>query len=182
MKRRLLSLLLIAASSCAINTAKAQIQKVGFFDLDLMVQATPGYPAVDSLVRVFEENSLTAEYDFTLKEFNRLDSTYKADSAAKKLPVILSKLKEQRTQIGLTLVYWQQYSQSKSQDKRQELSAPLYKIVLTAYKKVLAVNNYALVLKPSAIEFLGSTKVDNVFEKVAKELKIPLPGSLKVQR
>jgi hypothetical protein len=45
--------------------------------------------------------------------------------------------------------------------------------------KVLAANNYLVVLKPGAYE-LGS-KVENVFEKVAKELKITLPDELRSQ-
>ncbi|HEX8356769.1 MAG TPA: hypothetical protein VF610_05135, partial [Segetibacter sp.] len=46
-------------------------------------------------------------------------------------------------------------------------------------QKVLRENNYLVVLKPEAIEFFGSNRVDNIFEKVAKELKITLPQELR---
>ena len=55
----------------------------------------------------------------------------------------------------------------------------MYEKVLGAYSKVLQSNNYLVVLKPGAYE-MGS-KVENVFEKVAKELKINLPDQLKSQ-
>ena len=55
----------------------------------------------------------------------------------------------------------------------------MYEKVLGAYSKVLQTNNYLVVLKPGAYE-MGS-KVENVFEKVAKELKITLPEQLRSQ-
>ena len=55
----------------------------------------------------------------------------------------------------------------------------MYEKVLGGYSKVLQANNYLVVLKPGAYE-MGS-KVENVFEKVAKELNIPLPDQLKSQ-
>ena len=55
----------------------------------------------------------------------------------------------------------------------------MYEKVLGAYSKVLQSNNYMVILKPGSYE-MGS-KVENVFEKVAKELKINLPDQLKSQ-
>ncbi|HVF98039.1 MAG TPA: hypothetical protein VM871_11985, partial [Flavisolibacter sp.] len=75
------------------------------------------------------------------------------------------------------LVYWQQYSQQLSTGRRQQLAEPLYQRVVAAYSKVLQTNNYLVVLKPGAYE-MGS-KVENVFEKVAKELKVTLPDQLR---
>ncbi len=126
----------------------------------------PGYRAVDSHVQFIEQDSLRGEYEFAVKEYNRLDSTYKADSAAKKAATVLNYQKDQRSQIATTIIYWQQISQQKSEQKRQELAAPMYEKVLGAYSKVLQANNYLVVLKPGAYE-MGS-KVENVFEKVAK--------------
>ena len=175
--KKVLVLFLIAGSLTVSNKVKAQTPKIGVFDLDMMARAMPGYPTVDSLVAIYEQDSLKAEYDFAVQEYNRLDSTYKADSAAKKSPTVLKYIQDQRMQIATTVVYWQQISQRKSGEKRQLLANPLYDQILIAYKKVLDANNYLVVLKPGAYE-MGS-KVDNVFEKVAKELKIPLPNQLR---
>jgi len=175
--KKVLVLFLIAGSLTVSTKVKAQTPKIGVFDVDMMARAMPGYPTVDSLVAIYEQDSLKAEYDFAVQEYNRLDSTYKADSAAKKSPTILKYIQDQRMQTATTVVYWQQISQRKSGERRQLLANPLYDQILAAYKKVLDANNYLVVLKPGAYE-MGS-KVENVFEKVAKELKIQLPDQLR---
>ncbi|MDB5192067.1 MAG: OmpH family outer membrane protein [Segetibacter sp.] len=178
MKKVLFVVLAIAGSFFATNNVEAQ-QKIGVFDIDIMVQAMPGYRAVDSLVAIYEQDSLRGEYEFNMREYTRLDSTYKADSAAKKPPSVLSYIQTDRNKFGYKLVYWQQYSQQMSEGKRQELAGPMYERVVNAYSKVLQTNNYLVVLKPNSYE-MGS-KVENVFEKVAKELKVPLPEQLRSQ-
>jgi hypothetical protein len=175
--KNVLLLFLVASSFTLTQHVKAQTQKIGVFDIGIMTQAMPGYAAVDSLVGIYEQDSLKAEYDFAVSEYNRLDSSYKADSAAKKSATIINYQKDQRTQIATTIIYWQQISQQKLDAKRRMLAQPLTDRVLVAYKKVLDANNYLVILKPGAYE-MGS-RVDNVFERVAKELKIFLPDGLK---
>jgi Skp family chaperone for outer membrane proteins len=180
MKKVLFVMLAFAGMVFSANTSSAQAgSKIGVFDIDIMVRAMPGYRTVDSLVGLYEQDSLRGEYEFAVKEYNRLDSTYKADSAKGKAASVLNYQKDQRSQIATTIIYWQQISQQKSEQKRQQLAAPMYEKLLGAYQKVLQANNYLVVLKPGAYE-LGS-KVDNVFEKVAKELKITLPDELRSQ-
>src|SRR4051794_12444394 len=180
MKKVLFVMLAFAGSFFAADNANAQAtSKVGVFDIDVAVSNMPGYRSVDSMLQIYQQDSLRGEYDFAVKEYNRLDSTYKADSAAKKATTVLNYQKDQRSQIATTIVYWQQISQQKMDQKRQEIAAPLYEKVLGAYSKVLQANNYLVVLKPGAYE-MGS-KVDNVFEKVFKELKLPVPDQLRSQ-
>ncbi|MCW3113580.1 MAG: hypothetical protein JWR18_1976 [Segetibacter sp.] len=159
--------------------AQAAGAKVGVFDIDVAVSNMPGYRTVDSLLGIYQQDSLRGEYDFAVREYNRLDSAYKADSLAKKSTTVLNYQKDQRSQVATTIIYWQQISQRKLEDKRQELAAPLFEKVLGAYSKVLQTNNYLVVLKPGAYE-MGS-KVENVFEKVFKELKLPVPEGLRSQ-
>jgi Skp family chaperone for outer membrane proteins len=156
-------------------TAQTQM-KIGVFDIDLMVQNMPGYKNVDSLVQIYNRDSLGAEYEIYQNEFHRLDSTFKADSAAGKSASSLEYTSNQRKQIGINLVYWQQIAQQKSDNKRGILAQPLYTQVATAYKKVLDVRKYTLVLKPNTYEI--GTPIENVFLYVAKELKVQLPPEL----
>ena len=179
MKKVLFVVLVLAGSFIAANNANAQAPKIGVFDVDIAVSNMPGYRTVDSLLGLYQQDSLRSEYDFSVKEYNRLDSNYKADSAAKKSATVLNYQKDQRSQVATTIVYWQQISQQKTEQKRQQLAGPLYEKVLGAYQKVLQANNYLVVLKPGAYE-LGS-RVDNVFEKVFKELKLPVPDQLRSQ-
>ena len=106
----------------------------------------------------------------------RLDSTFKADSAAGKSASVLDYTTNQRKQIGMNLVYWQQISQQKLNNKRGILAQPLYMEVANAYKKVLDARKYTLILKPNTYE-IGS-QIENVFLYVAKELKVQLPAEL----
>lgn len=180
MRKVLFVVLAFAGSFFAANNADAQAgAKVGVFDIDIMVNNMPGYREVDSLLAIYQQDSLRGEYDFAVKEYNRLDSNYKRDSAAKKSATVLNYQRDQRSQVATTIVYWQQISQQKTEQKRQQLAGPLFEKVLGAYQKVLQANNYMVVLKPGAYE-MGS-RVDNVFEKVCKELKIPTPEGLRSQ-
>jgi Skp family chaperone for outer membrane proteins len=185
MKKVLIAVVaLVGLLSLNTNEAKAQAPvKVGFFDLETMLSAMPGYyQKVDSLLEIFERDSLTAEYDFFQAEFKRLDSTYKADSATGKAPTILERIKRDRNDMAIKLIYWQQYAQNSVETKRSILAGPMAQLVFEAYKKVLQKGNYTMVVSPQTLEpyslNLGLTKVDNLFVPVAKELKIKLPVEL----
>jgi len=82
----------------------------------------------------------------------------------------------------MNLVYWQQISQNKVENKRNILAGPLVQQVFGAYQKVLQKGNYTIVFTPQAFEGValrsGLTKADNLFIPVAKELKIQLPEEL----
>ncbi|MCC7400999.1 MAG: OmpH family outer membrane protein [Chitinophagaceae bacterium] len=181
MKKFLLVSFLSAGLFFIGNNASAQQLKVGVFDLDLMVQAMPGYHQVDSMVQIYEKDSLTEEYKYYMNEYQRLDSTYKSDSAlvaqGKKSKVQLDMTASDRQKYAMNLVYWQQISQNKSNNKRGELAQPLYNQVAEAYKKILARKKYSLILRPNTYEM--GFPIDNIFISVAKELKLTqLPQDL----
>lgn len=181
MKKSLLAI--FSSVVCMLTTANLQAQplKIGVFDMDVMVQAMPGYRIVDSLVQIYEADSLAIEYQYHQMEYQRLDSTYKADSvlvaAGKKPKALLDFTTEQRRKTALNILYWQQIGQNKSNNKRNQLAQPLYEVVVAAYKKVLAKKKYGLILKPQTYEVGFS--IDNIFISVAKELKLTsLPQEL----
>ena len=179
MKKVFYSMLLAMVLFAAGTTAKAQTAtlplKIGYFDFDQMVQAMPGYAKVDSALQLYAQDSLQQEYQFYQEEFQRLDSTFKADSAKGKAKTVLDQIAKQRQQVGINIVYWQQIQQNKVEAKRQQLAAPLMDQVATAYRKVLEATKVTLVLKPSALEYGTNEKsITNLLVLVAKELKIPM--------
>ncbi len=182
MKKVLTAAACIVALCFGFNKLNAQTAtglKVGVFDLDIMVQAMPEYRAVDSLTQVYQRDSLGAEYQVYQSEYQRLDSTLKADSVKGSVPkTVMDYNNQQKQQMAMQLVYWQQIAQQKSNAYQQKLLAPSYQKVLVAYKKVLATKKYDLILKPDAYE-LGS-KVENMFPFVAKEMGVTLPPGLTV--
>jgi len=181
MKKRISFVLILAGLIFSAGTVKAQTFKVGVFDVDIMVQAMPAYGIVDSLMQIFDRDSLGALQGYNLSEYQRLDSTYKADSAqvaaGKKSKAILDMVAADRQKAMINVVYWQQIAQNTSNAKRSALSQNLYNLVIPAYKKVLARKKYALVLKPQTYE--GGFPIDNIFIAVARELKLTaLPQNL----
>jgi Skp family chaperone for outer membrane proteins len=181
MKKILFAVLSFGVFILTTGNLKAQSLKIGVFDMDVMVQAMPGYRMVDSLVQIYEADSLAIEYQYYQIEYQRLDSTFKADSAlvatGKKPKALLDFTTEQRRKMALNILYWQQIAQNKSTNKRNQLARPLYEVVVGAYKKVLAVKKYSLVLKPQTYE--AGFPIDNIFISVAKELKLTtLPQQL----
>ena len=160
---------------------RSQTLKVGVFDIGIMVQAMPGYHVVDSLMETYDRDSLGSLREYYESEYQRLDSTYKIDSAqvaaGKKSKAIVDMVYADRQKAMINIVYWQQIAQNKSNEKRNVLSQDLYNLVVNAYKKVLARKKYTLVLKPQTYE--GGFKIDNIFIAVARELKLTeLPQNL----
>jgi len=177
MKKVLLSMLVLSAVMFAGKDVKAQQFKVAVFDIDYMVRAMPGYAEVDSLVQIYNTDSLGAEYSIYESEYKRLDSTFKADSAAGKPKAVLDYTAGKRQEMAMNLVYWQQIAQQKSENKRGQLAQPLYVQVVNAYKKVLDTKKYGIILKPGAYE--QGFPIDNLFITIAKELKLAsLPQEL----
>ena len=181
MKKLTLAVFSCLAFMLATQDIKAQTLKVGVFDIDLMVQAMPGYRHVDSLVQIYERDSLGAEYDYNQLEYQRLDSTYKMDSAlvaqGKKTQTMLNFTIDKRREVGLNIVYWRQIAENKTNNKRSQLAQPLYAVVVGAYKKVLDRKKYNLILKPQTYE--AGFQIDNIFISVARELQLTsLPQQL----
>ncbi|CAN5236464.1 hypothetical protein BH11BAC6_BH11BAC6_02200 [soil metagenome] len=177
MKKVFFSMLIISAVMLAGGDVKAQQFKVAVFDIDYMVQAMPGYAAVDSLLQIYQTDSLNTEYGIYQSEYQRLDSTWKADSAAAKPKAVLDYTAGKRQEMGLNIAYWQQIAQRKIENKRGQLAQPLYVQVANAYKKVMDAKKYTMVLKPQTYEM--GFPIDNLFISVAKELKLAsLPQEL----
>jgi Skp family chaperone for outer membrane proteins len=179
--RKALFFFSLVASMLMTANVKSQTLKIGVFDIDIMVQAMPGYRAVDSLMQIYDRDTLGALRTYNETEYKRLDSTYKADSAqvaqGKKSKAILDMVSADRQKAIVNILYWQQIAQGKSNEKRGVLSQNLYTLVVEAYKKVLARKKYTLVLKPQTYE--GGFPIDNIFIAVARELKLAgLPQDL----
>ena len=181
MKKAIVLIFSFAVLTGMAIPAKSQTLKVGVFDIDVMVQAMPGYRFVDSLMEIYDRDSLGALRDYNEAEYQRLDSTYKADSAqvatGKKSKAIVDMVAADRQKAMINVVYWQQIAQNRSNAKRSALSQDLYNTVVNAYKKVLTRKKYTLVLKPQTYE--GGFAIDNIFVAVARELKLTeLPQNL----
>ena len=181
MKKVLSAVFILTVLCFAFKTSNAQTTatfKVAVFDMDLMVQALPEYRSVDSLTQLYERDTLNSEYQVYLSEYQRLDSTLKADTLKGVTKTIMDYNNQQKQQMMYNLSYWQQIAQQKSDGYRNNLAGPLYQKVVAAYKKVLAAKKYNLILKPNTYEV--GFPIENMFPLVAKELNVTLPPGLTI--
>lgn len=181
MKKAIFLVFSLGLLSFLKNEVNSQTLKVGVFDLDIMVQAMPGYHIVDSLMQIYDRDSLGALQQYNEMEYKRLDSAYRTDSAAVanglKSKAVYDMVVQDRQKAMVNILYWQQIAQNKSGEKRSILSQNLYKQASDAYKRVLTRKKYTLILKPNTYEM--GFPIDNIFIAVARELKMnELPQEL----
>ena len=159
------------------NEASAQ-NKFGYFDLDYVVSLMPGVSKIDTLMAVFEKDSLGAEYDFNLGELKRLDSTFKADSI-KLAPRVREQMQQQMANLFYTVQNWQQYAQQISQGKQQQLMQPFLAKAINAFQAVVAEGKYTYVFKRESL--WQAPEGDNLIIPVAKKLGLKLPQAEQAQ-
>lgn len=186
MKRVLYSMIAAFALLIIANVANAQSAtaplKLGAFDAESVVRLMPGYARVDSLLNIYSHDSLQTEQNAYYEEYQRLDSTFKKDSASNKPKAILQNLASQRQQVAMTLAYWQQYSQQRTQAKYGELAEPLYTKIRASFDKIRRANKVTVVLSPEAITFAEPSAVVNLTLLVAKDLGIKVPSGAEAQQ
>jgi len=178
MRKVIFSLLAITGLGFAANKAQAQTTplKIGVFDIDQMVQAMPEMKDVQAKLESYQRDSLGPQRDNLELQYNRADSSYKADSLAKRSAATLDYDRKQVTGFAQTLMQWQQIVQQNSQNKYQELAAPSYKKAADAFNKAVADNHVTLVLKPDAIQYADDKQIINLFVPVAKALGVNING------
>ena len=173
MKKVMLGLALIVGVCLASNEkANAQAIKIGYFDLETMISLMPGTEKIDSLMQAYVRDSINAEYDFRVTEFNYQDSVLRADSA-KMLPKIYQERKTKLFQEFYLLQNWQEYSQQMYQQKQQEYVGPYAQKAVEALRKVIEEEKYTHVFKSDS--FYDAPKTDDLIPKVAKKLGVTVP-------
>ena len=175
MKKVIFSLLTVMAVGFITNGVQAQSAlKIGVFDLDMIVQAMPEMKNVETKIDEFNKDSLGARRDAIEYQYNRADSSYKADSTAGKSKAVLDYSNQQRQQYAYQLINWRQIAANEQQRKYQELARPLYEKANKAFTEEVKAQKITLVLKPDAISYAEDNAIINLFEPVAKKLGIDL--------
>jgi Skp family chaperone for outer membrane proteins len=177
MKKVIFSLLAVMALGFFTSNAQAQTSpalKVGVFDYDVIVGHLPEYKDVQKKIEEFEKDSLGPRRDAIEYQYNRTDSTYKADSASKKSKAVLDMINQQRQQYAWQLINWQQIVQNAERQKFAELSQPLYDKVQKVLMDEVKAQKITLVIKPDDVIYVDDKTVINLFNPVAKTLGIDL--------
>lgn len=176
MKKVIFSLLTVMSLGFFTTGAQAQAPalKVGVFDYDIVIGHLPEYKDVQAKLESFERDTLGARRDALEYQYNRADSSYRADSAANKSKAVLDMINEQRQQYAWQLINWNQIVQNEDRRKFAELSRPLYDKIQKALMAEVEAQKVTLVIKPDQVVYVDDKVIVNLFEPVAKRLNINL--------
>ena len=167
--KRILTVIAVVAALSFSTTAGAQ--KMGYISVDNMVGLMPETTKIDSLLERFQTDSINPQYAQIVSLYQYKDSVYR-DSL--KTPAAVRKQIEQELP---TLIYqiqnWQQIVNQATENKQNELLAPIYKKVYDAIKLVAKEKGYTHVFNKEA--FLIAPDGDDMITAVAAKLKVTIP-------
>ncbi len=163
--------LLVAATLIITSIASAQTTKIGYIRLDDMVSFMPEVEKIDSLLKIYQADSLAEEYKSLVDLYQFKDSTYRDTVRTK--PAVRKQLEEELPGLLYQLQNWQAISQQKIESKQGELLQPVYKKVYDAIKVVAKEKGYTHVYNKDV--FLVAPEADDLLAAVAAKLKVKLP-------
>jgi len=168
--KKLFTAIVLVTGLCFAGSANAQT-KIGYISVDNMVGLMPETAKLDSLLDRYQTDSLNPEYASLVSRYQFKDSVYR-DSL--KTPAAVRKEIEKELP---TLIYqiqnWQQIVQQATENKQNELLAPIYRKVYDAIKAVAKEKGYTHVFNKEA--FLVAPEGDDLIALVAARLKVKLP-------
>lgn len=155
------------------NTTQAQV-KIGYFDETKVLPVMPGIKSVDTLLALFERDTLNYQYDTTYRNYKATDSTYRKDSASLSADA-RKKLEDQLTNYKARVLYWNKYVEQRLQYKELQLMYPYKKRLSDALQEVVNENGYTMVVNTNQLSvFATPPLLDNLTIRVALKLGIPL--------
>jgi Skp family chaperone for outer membrane proteins len=177
MKKLLFVCVAVAASVLFTSTTtNAQALKIGYFDEQQLLPLFPGIGKVDTLMAIYQSDSLGVEYNYTYADYMRRDSIFKKDSAGLQPKAREIAMKE-INQLKGKLINWQQYAEQAYQYKMESLLFPYKQRMVAALQEVIKEQKYTYVLNSAALVpsyYVQPPLLDNVTIRVALKLKLPI--------
>ena len=167
-----LKVLVLAASLMITGSAMSQT-KIGYIRIDDMVSLMPEIPRIDSLLKIFQTDSLTNEYSTLVQLYQFKDSVYR-DTIHKAQPAVRKQIEGELPGLIYQIQNWQSISQQAVENKQGELLQPVYKKVYDAIRAVAKEKGYTHVLSKDV--FLVAPEGDDMLTAVATKLKVKLPA------
>lgn len=162
---------IIVLAACLLSgTVQAQ-NKFGYIRVDEMVSLMPELKKIDTLLSIFQQDSLPRTYNYLLANYQRYDSI--ANDSARSPLVVRQDAASKRTDFLSELQNWQSSAQSLYEAKQSALLQPVYDKVLKAIDDVAKEKGYTYVFARESL--LVAPPVDNLLPMVAEKLKVKLP-------
>ncbi len=158
------------------NNVAAQT-RFGYFDQDYVISLMPGIGRIDTLLAVYEQDSLGQQYQALVKEYCLYDSLLKVrECGFGRKESEIKKENEKIFRTAYILQNWMQYSRQAMQAKQKELIQPFYDKVIVAYQDVIDEGKYTYVFKRGAL--LYAPQSDNLMITVIKKLGIKVTDEI----
>lgn len=172
--KKITAFIVLAASLLIAGTTQAQ-NKTGYISVDQIVLLMPETGKIDSLLGLFEKDSLNPQLNYIVSEYQRKDSMYR-DSL--KTPATVRKTLETELQ---NLIYqiqnWDNIKQQVIQNKQEQLLRPIYDKAYKAIQDVAKEKGYGYVYAKESL--LVAPPGDDILPFVADKLKLKLPPANK---
>ena len=161
----------VLAAGLVSGTLHAQ-NKFGFIRVDEMVSLMPELRKIDTLLSVFQNDSLPRTYNYLLGSYQRYDSI--ANDTVRSTAVVRQEAARQRADYLGELQNWQSTAQQLVEAKQNALLQPVYDKVLKAIDDVAKEKGYTYVFSREAL--LIGPPADNLLQQVADKLKVKVPA------
>ena len=173
--------LILAILACLFigNTASSQT-KIAYISVDEVVQLMPEYKKAMSEMAQFD-SALQINYAETLRELNRQDSIYKADSS-KWSNAIRTANREKMKKLLTELQGFESSYQQQMQQRQEELMTPVAQKATALIQEVAKAAGYGYVFRKEAL--LVQPDADDLLPAIKKKLgsgasPAPKPAGLK---
>lgn len=169
-----LKMLVVVAGLLVAGSATAQT-KIGYINIDAVVSLMPEIKKIDSLLQQYQTDSLNAQFALDYQEYSYKDSVLtKSPDTSKIPPSVKAQMRQELAGLAYRINNWQNISQQLSQQKQEELLAPIYAKVYDAIKAVAKEKNYSHVFNKDV--FLVAPDADDLLPAVAARLKLKVPA------
>lgn len=160
-------LVLVAVAMLATHTSLSAQNKTGYVSEEEVVQLMPEYKKATADMAQYD-SSLQIQYAETLKELNRQDSIFKADST-KMAPATKNAKKEMMKNLLVQLQGFEQNYQQQMQQKQEELMTPIAQKAKQLIADVAKASGYTYVFRKEAL--LVQPDADDLLPLVKKKLE-----------
>ncbi|MFN5421765.1 MAG: OmpH family outer membrane protein [bacterium] len=161
--RKFLTMGLVTFALAAFSLSLNAQHKTGVISIEEVIQLMPEYKKAAAEMSQFD-SALQINYSETLKELNRQDSIFKADSS-KMSAAIKTASREKQRKLFTELQSFEQGYQQQMQQKQEELMAPVAQKANQIIAEVAKANGFthvfrkeALVISPDADDLLPLVK------------------------
>ena len=160
----------VLAAGLVSGTVHAQT-KFGYIRVDEMVSYMPELKKIDTLLAIYQNDSLPRTYNYLLSQYKYYDSI--ASDSLRQTSIVRQQASSQRNEFIAELQNWQSTAQALVEQKQNMLLQPVYDKVLKAIDDVAKEKGYGYVFNREAL--LVSPPADNLIPLVAEKLKVKVP-------